>query len=138
MSETLAIETWLYETLSDPDTGILDLATGVYADQAPEDAPFPYVVYQLREGTDMPVMGASARAVRAHYLIRAVDHSPSKVAAAEIADAIDDLIEKASGSVTGATIIGAIRNQPFEMVETQGGETYMHVGGIYRVYAGEG
>jgi len=132
MSETFGIAEWLYETLSGDDA---DVGDRVWTFPAPQSATTPYITFQLQAGSDTPFFGDTPRMMRGTYLVRCIDKGWSKEDASVVADLIDGLLEKATGTGTDVAILGCIRQSPFEMTETSDGEAYQHVGGIYRIIA---
>ena len=132
MSELLAVEQFLYSALSTLTTGASALATRAYSHVAPEDAVYPYIVFQQQAGRDVNGVGAIRIMSNELYTAKAVtDKSFSSLDA--LVDSIDDLLHKASGTTSAGTIFSVVRESPFSLPTVEDGITYFQRGGIYRI-----
>lgn len=133
---------WLYETLAGDATlaGMLAVAPsggpGVYDTEAEEGATFPYVVFDAREQSS--VLGTGARRVWQDgvWIVRGVAEGESFGELEGIANRIDALLHRQSGTVEGGRA-EAFQEDPFELAYSIGGRKFRELGGAYRVYAQE-
>ena len=70
-------------------------------------------------------------------MIKAIDRSPWPKSAGDIDTQIDSVMQDASLSITGHTLIECRRESDIYLVEDLDGVTYQHVGGLYRIIADE-
>ena len=132
-AETAAVETWIYGTLADDATLDSLGVTGVYSYMAPEDATYPFILFQQQASSDVNAVGPNRIMAQTVYVIRAVtDGALSSVVA--INTRIDNLLQAQNGSNVNGTVIACMRERPFVQVETVEGRSYRHLGGIYRIY----
>lgn len=139
MSELNAIDRWIYGTLTADTALAAVVGTRVYADQAPQTTPavtMPVVVFQWQGGADLMVIGGVRVWTNAVYLIRGIDEAQTWGGDLKtIADRIDAVLHRGSGTNADGVVYAAVREQPFRMPETAGGKSYRHLGGLYRIYA---
>lgn len=145
MSELEIAAKWIYATLAADETltGLIANAPngsdpGIYRDSREQGSAFPCIVFQHMEGDD--VLGVGARRIMhdCPWLIRAVKRdcrSYSDLSA--IADRIDALLHRQSGSVTGGSVQGCYRVQPYALAYQHEGVECRELGGIYHIYAQE-
>lgn len=133
MSETTTVETWLYSVLSN-DVTLSGLVGGrIYGYVAPEGATFPLVIYQFQGGRDVAGVGATRIMTSGVWVVKGVDCETSFTALKAIADRIDALLHKSSGSVADGQVLACVREEPFSLVEVIDSVQYRHLGGMYRV-----
>lgn len=132
MSEPFVAETWLYTTLAG-DAALMGLATGVYADVAPEGAVFPFVVFTYQAGRDVATLNGNRIHTWATYQVKAITDQPSYGAVRTIADRIDALLHRATGTAADGTIFSCVREEPVRFTESASGKQYRHLGGLYRL-----
>ncbi len=136
MNGTLqTVETWLYNTL----TQIIAVGgSRVYAHQAPQDAAFPYIIFQPMSGIDLNALTARG-GTDFRILIKAVNEGESFPVNAfsgdDLAANIDELLQGVSDTQDGV-LLRWKRVQTIEYTETRAGKRYNHTGGIYRCFAG--
>lgn len=133
--ETTAVERWLYGLLAGDATLAGLVGDRIYAYVAPLGAALPLVVFAQQAGTDVRVVGPGRLMAALLYQVRAVGPGPSAAVVAPVAARLDALLQGASGSVVDGVVLGCTREQPLSYVETEGGESYRHLGGIYRIWA---
>ncbi len=114
---------------------MLNLAIGgVYNAQAPQQVKPPFVVFQMLSKEDENSF--NGRYANALYMVKAVSKSPWPKEAMDVDTQIDTLMEDATLTITGYTALHCRRERDLALVEeVDAGETYQHVGGIYRVKA---
>ena len=108
----------------------------IYADEAPQGATPPYIVFNVMGGfDDLTEVGATRVWANLLYLVKVIGLGTSYTALQTTADAIDTRLNRTSGAV-GSThyVDSCVREQPFRMPETTpSGVSYRHIGGLYRL-----
>lgn len=107
---------------------------GVFNSLAPQETAPPYVVFQAMSKVD-DYFAFTGRGGSAIYMIKAIDRSPWPKIAGDIDTQIDSAMQDASLSITGHSLLSCRRESDIYLVEDQGGVTYQHVGGLYRILA---
>ena len=109
----------------------------VYPAPAPQNANAPYVVYQAASpSVPQRVMGGGGVAYEnAVYIVKAVAEGPSAGLAGTIAVQIDAALDNQALTITGYTAMACLREQDIDFPEVEGGITFRHRGGLYRVMA---
>jgi len=133
MSETVAIDKWLYSLLSTDATLLGAAPGGVHADAAPRGTAFPLVIIALQDATDGMSFNGTRILVRATYQVKVVGQGASYSALDTAAGRIDALLHRASGSVSGGVIYSCVRVEPFRYREDLDGIEYRHLGGFYEI-----
>jgi hypothetical protein len=132
-------EQWLQEVLAG-DTGLVALLPkypganpSIYGYVAPDNAPYPVVIYSYHSGSD--VYGSGTARIMSHlvYQVKAVGEGASFSTLGPIADRIDELLHGALGGVTGLSVLSCIREAPVAYAEIENGIQYRHLGGLYRL-----
>lgn len=137
--ESLAIDEWLYRTLTaDPTlTGIV--GTRVYNEQAPPSSTFPLVVFQMQAATDVRGNGQTRIMVTSLYVVRGIVQDASyNDTSKTMAERIDALLQASAGGTVDngrAVVFTSHREQNFRLSEVESGKSYRHLGGIYRILA---
>lgn len=125
-----ALEEAIYRTLDD-DTTLSGMAPGgVWRSVAPASATGTVVVFDMLSSADDYVLAQRATTT-CLYTIKAVTPGTSSAPAWNAAGRIDDLLSDQDITLTGAVLMSCRRAQLISLVETDGGEMYQHVGGIY-------
>lgn len=131
--ETASIEGWLAATLK-ADTALMALVTGIYANQAPQGAAYPFLLFSQQAGTDVNTLGARAL-VKAVYWIRVAMRGNSTEIATAAMDRVEALLQNVTGSRDGLTLT-LYRLQPVTAPpENRGGIRYTQAGAFYRIVA---
>ena len=107
---------------------------GVYNGIAPMDTTPPYVVFQAMSKVD-EYWSYTGRGGNAIYMVKAIDRSPWPKSAGDIDTQVDSVLQDASLSITGHTLLWCGREEDIYLAEDQGGVIYQHVGGLYRIRA---
>jgi hypothetical protein len=68
-------------------------------------------------------------------MVKAIARSIWPKTAGDIDTQIDSVMQDASLSITGHTLISCRREEDIYLAEDTGGVTYQHVGGLYRILA---
>lgn len=139
MSETVAVDEWLHDALTADSQLAALVGTGLWADQAPQGAQFPMVLWQLQAPSpDTVAVGGTRLVSGGLWLVRGVDQTHSFAGLLrQISDRIDEVLHGLAGAtVSGVTVDSCIREQPFRLVEPglgDAGRPVRHLGGIYRI-----
>jgi len=113
------------------DTTLIGLGmTGVHRWPAPEEAPFPYVVFQPRPGRDRYTLARRAWE-ELPYQIEAIDKSRSAKRAGQMGDRIDALFTDQPLAVTARNTLYARRQTRINFSEHEDGVVYQHGGGVF-------
>ena len=107
---------------------------GVFNGIAPQGTEPPFVVFSAMSKTD-DYFAYTERGGQAVYMIKAIDRSPWPKSAGDIDTQIDSVMQDASLSITGHTLIECRRESDIYLVEDLDGVTYQHVGGLDRINA---
>ena len=109
---------------------------GVFNGVAPQGTEPPFVVFSAMSKTD-DYFAYSERGGQAGYMVKAIDRSPWPKSAGDIDTQIDSVMQDASLSITGHSLISCRREEDIYLVEDLAGVMYQHVGGLYRIIADE-
>ncbi len=134
VSELSRVNEWILSVLSN-DSGIFGkVGTRIYADQAPQTAASPMVVFSFLGGADKLITG-SARLTQSLYLIRAIAAGLSYDLVDDIADRIEAVITVPDSGhiVRDVRITSAAREQPHQRKDASEGVPYVYMGGFYRI-----
>ena len=105
---------------------------------APDKTAYPFAVFQLVGGPP-PHNALGQRAYWEYlYQCRVLDEGPSKATILQALLRIDALLERASLTVSGATVKGILRDAPLPaMSEVEAGTVYQQVGASWRFWVQE-
>ena len=109
---------------------------GVFNGVAPQGTEPPFVVFSAMSKTD-DYFAYSERGGQAVYMVKAIDRSPWPKSAGDIDTQLDSVMQDASLSITGHSLISCRREEDIYLVEDLAGVMYQHVGGLYRIIADE-
>lgn len=136
------IARFLFATLNDDATlrTALGVATGetrVAEAPAPETwGSGPFVTFQQQDIRDVRGMGTSRIMADALYQVKVTKATESFTEVSTAAQRVDVLLHGASGSVTGGSILHAMRDGSIRLPETDAeGRQWCHLGGLYRIWA---
>ena len=128
------LDTAVFDTLN--VAAVVNEATGgVYNSMAPQGTEPPFVVFQAMSKSDEYWAFSSGRGGSAIYMVKAISRSPWPKEAGDIDTQIDSVLQDASLSVTGYSLLTCRREEDVYLVEDQNGVIYNHVGGLYRILA---
>lgn len=134
MDETSYVAQWLYTTLSSDPVLSSSAIGGVHEDPAPQGTNFPFIVFSLTSALDVQVHNAMRIMVDSLWLIKAVDQYESFSRVRLLVDRIDQLLHRASGTVTDAILYSSVREESIRQTEVDDGKHYRHLGAQYRVH----
>lgn len=130
--EAIGVEAWLFAQLE-------PLGVAVWADTAPDDAPYPLVVFARLDGADQNALGNPMARVKStfDYAVRAYDETRTWDDLKVLAAAVDAALQGAAGlDPDGAVmVLSSVRQEPLLDRETLDGVTYAFAGGVYRIEA---
>jgi len=115
---------------------VAEATGGVYNTMAPEHAMPPYVIFQSFSKVD-EYYSTTKRGADAVYMVKAVSKSRWPKEASDIDTLIDNVLQDASLSITGFTLLSCRRQEDFYLVEHEASETFQHVGGLYRIWVNQ-
>lgn len=134
VSELSRVNEWLLGVLAN-DSGIFGkVGTRIYADQAPQGAASPLVVFSFLGGADKLITG-TARLTQTLYLVRAISAGLSYDLVDDIADRIEAVltVPDAGQIVREVRITSCAREQPHQRKDAENGVPYVYMGGFYRI-----
>lgn len=123
------------------DSTLMALATGgVHNSEAPRKTACPYVIVNHQAARDSMGLGTVRVVSHLTYLVKAVGEGQNYIALEPLADRIDALLHGASGEVAGldgagAELLSCVRVAPVAYPETQEGQPFRHLGGLYQIVA---
>lgn len=126
------LEKGIYARLSG-DATLTSLAPGgVWRGVAPVDATGVVVVFSQSSALDSYTL--ADRAMTEHsYVVKAIAPGESAAPAWDAADQIDALLTDQTITLDSGSVLACRRDTIVSLTETDGGEQYQHVGGIYRI-----
>jgi hypothetical protein len=129
----LAGDTTLNNLLGTPGAGY---SKAIYHGQAPDDAAYPFVVFTKQSGVPTEAFTAPSVMENDIWLVKAVDRSRSADVAESVQARLAVLLNDASLSISGGTLLFLRRQSDVEYPEVTEGVQYHHAGSLYRlVYA---
>lgn len=134
--ETNAAEQWIATTLR-ADTALEALVGVGIHNTVRKSSALPCVLFQLQaSGADFMTLGGVRVWSSLLYLVRGLaEQSGYEGNLVLIANRIDALLHRASGSNAAGTIFTCVRVRPFQMLEVASGRQFSHLGGIYEIKA---
>ena len=128
------LDTAIYSVLN--VAAVTNEATGgVFNGIAPMNIDPPYVVFQAMSKIDDYWSYSNGRGAEATYMIKAITRSPCPKTAGDIDTQIDSVMQDASLSISGFSLLSCRRESDIYLTEDQSGVTYQHVGGLYQIIA---
>lgn len=136
LAELSRLNYWIHNVLSSDQQIFLFCGGRIYADEAPQNALTPMVIFAFLGGSDRTVTTASTRLSYAIYLIRAIAESSSYDTVALAADRIEALLTVPSqGTVINSEvrITSCLRQQPHQRKDSSNGIPTVYMGGFYGI-----
>jgi hypothetical protein len=99
-----------------------------------QDAPLPYVKIDRLEATDLMAIGLHRVWDDLTFLVRGITQGPDWTTVRVIGDRIDELLHDQEDT-TATLEVHSFREESFTDETIEGGDYYLHVGGIYRLRA---
>lgn len=135
MNESIGIIKWISDTLTADATITSLVSDRVYSDMAKELSVFPLILIFENTLDDVNSVNGSRGASTGKYAVQSIGKGDGVGALQSIAERIDALLHKKSGSITGLTIVESVREGVIRRVETVNDTRFFYLGGIYRVSA---
>ena len=139
-SATAVADDWLMTQLTDDSLmgDAFDIfPVAAFDALAPENTPYPFIVFQCQDSLDTNGVGPDARImVECTYIVRAiarVDSFTDPILTALVA-AIDTAIVGSGGTATGGQVLGVQRQDEYRQIENEDGRQIRHLGGRYTVW----
>lgn len=128
------VNQWLSQMMASDQTIVSVVGTRIYADEAPQTALTPLVVYAFMGGSDK-LLTFDGRLTSALYLIRAIAKSESYQSVEAVADRIDDILHVPDMGVVvrDTRITSCNREQPHQRKDSSEGVPVVYLGGFYRI-----
>lgn len=138
INEEAAAQQYLLDYLS-VDAILAGLVNGVWLRSVPESAAFPAVKIDRQDASDLMVVGLDRVWADLTFLIRGVVHwrgggQPDWTDVRAIGDRLDQLLHGYEGT-NAELLVHAFREEPFTDETIEGGDLFLHCGGIYRLRA---
>lgn len=133
MSEPITGLVFIRSLLSD-DATLAGLVSEVYADVAPMDAVYPFILVSLQDGVDEIGLGGEFIVSGLSYVVRAVGQGASYLPLESIAERIKAVLHKATGATGNGEVFECLQTAPIAYPETgSDGQQYRHLGGLYEL-----
>jgi len=130
------VNRWLYTVLSNDLQIQGQVGSRIYADEAPQNAAVPMLIFAFLGGSDR-LLALRGRLSSVLYLVRAVDEGSSYDSVLTVADRIDEVLTTAVptfGTILDDTrITSCYREQPHQRKDSQFGVPTVYLGGYYRI-----
>jgi len=128
----LAGDTTLNGLLAAPPTGY---AKSIYHQQAPEGAQYPFVIFQKQSGVPTEAFSDPSALENDIWMVKGVDRANTTDTAEAIQARLMALLNDASLSISGATLLYLRRQSDVEYPELADGVSYKHAGSLFRLVA---
>ena len=125
------LDTAVYAVLN-VEAVVNEATGGVFNGLAPQGTAPAYVVFSAMSKND-DYWSYTGRGAEAVYMIKAISRSAWPKEAGDIDTQVDSVMQDASLSITGFSLLACRREEDIYLVENQDGVIYQHVGGLYRI-----
>lgn len=126
----MAGDTTLNNLLGTPANGY---TKSIYHQQAPQGAGFPFVIFSKSSGVPTEAMGVPSALETDVWLVKAVAKDTSTDTAEAIQARLQALLNDATLSISGATLLYLRRQSDVEYPEVSEGVEYKHAGALWRL-----
>jgi hypothetical protein len=126
----LSGDSTLTNQLGSPPTGY---TKSIYYQLAPQEALFPYVIFQKQTGTPTYAFVAAPAFDTELWLIKGVDRNSTADPVDAIASRLDALLTDGVLTISGATQMYLRRQSDIDYSETHEGAEYKHSGSLFRL-----
>jgi len=130
-AETFTAADWIFDTLNADE----DLAGKVHHLIAPARATPPYVVYQEQSGIDVATANGSRIMANLLYLVRVISAGRSLESIKALANTVDELLQRASGSNASGEVISCTREGQTTRAYTASTGEYREIVFTFRLFA---
>lgn len=132
-NEIVLVDKWLAGLLGN-DVALAEMVNArIFSYLAPAGTIFPFVLYAYQGSSDVIAVGGYRILNSGVYQVKGVVKGDSMVAAEAIANRIDMLLTRATGTVVGGIVLACVRERPIAYPEISDGLRYNHLGGLYRI-----
>jgi len=134
-AESVSVDQWIYALLSGDTPLTALISTRIYSEIAPETAIYPLVIYRATTMHDWLELGGVRGVVQPTYDVFAVDQTESYLVVKPIADRLDALLHRATGTADGVIIYQCLRQREHRTKGYTNGRGYCQLGGTYALQA---
>lgn len=140
--ETMVAEDFIHDRLA-ADATLMALLPGATADNPRVASPIapevwgdgPFVTFQLLDPRDVRGVGTTRIMATALYIVKAVAKTRTWDTVRPVAERIDVLLNAASGTAAGGSVLHIARESVYQVPETVAADQWRHLGGTYKVWA---
>lgn len=138
MNEEAAAQNYLVTYLS-ADATLMGLVNGVTLRTSWGTLNAPFVKIDRQDGEDLMVVGLARVWADLSFLVRGIDHwrgsgLPDWTTVQAISDRLDTLLHDHEGG-DGTVTVHSFREESFTDETVEGGDLWLHAGGVYRLRA---
>jgi hypothetical protein len=126
----LAGDGTLNALLGTPATGY---NKSIYHGSAPTGAQYPFVLMNKQDGRPTEAMGDPSALEQDIWLVKAVDRDDTADRSEAISERVKALLNDASLSISGASLLYLRRQSDVEYEEDTDGVVFQHAGSLYRL-----
>jgi hypothetical protein len=140
--ETSLVDRWIRTRLANSIDIANYVGTRIYLGQAPDEADYPFIVYNNQSSDDLRVVGHQRVWTDTLYNVRAIANTSNFDVLSPIALAIEQELHDVGtvevldgdGNPIGF-MYESYKERPFRMFEIVEGYPFAHLGGLYRIKA---
>lgn len=135
-AELSRVNQWLWSVLSGDSTLNVSVSGRIYADEAPQGARVPMIIFAYLGGAERMRPMRNGRFTTALYLVRAIADGSSYETIEPIADRIDAVLTLGDQGtvVRDVRMTSIFREQPHQRKDSENGKPTVYLGGFYRLY----
>jgi len=123
---------WLQATLL-ADSGVNAITTDIFQDRAPSTAAYPFIVIQNQLATDVMGVGTARIITDTSFIVKSIAQSETYTSLIPLSEAIDLALHGTTGSLSGGSVFACVREESFRFSETEDGDHFKHLGGVYKL-----
>jgi hypothetical protein len=134
-AELARVEQWMYSTLAGDATVSSIVSTRIYADEAPQEAAFPMIIFAHIGNVDILRSGSNGRFAKNIYLVRAIGRGSSVQGdILTVADRFDPLLLVSNVTVNSVRIAYVQHDQHAIRKDSSDGIPVAYIGSYYLVF----
>ena len=134
MSEILVASEFIYQKLTSDSIIASLVGNRVYYGQGGSESSFPFILYYVYIPREDVVTVSGIRIMaEMDFVVKAITNETSIKTISDIDERVDQILHRASGTVSNGVVESCVRVNPFAYNESSDGITYRHVGGVYRM-----
>ena len=134
-AELPRINQWIYQTLSGDATVTGVVGTRIYAEEAPQGAIFPLILFAHIGNVDIVRAFGDGRLAKNIYLVRVVAQGSSSDPIKAVADRFDTLLLKRNVTVDGVRIAYVQHDQHAFRKDSENGVPVVYLGSYYLIFS---